>query len=91
MMQRFKAALLQSRNNLHIHSLRFLNQYHTRNLCSLPDTAITDELDNQVSFNFQEFPFCLFSFFNPHTNSLSLCVSLCRYLLRAKLGLEQQY
>ncbi|XP_030965550.1 3-hydroxyisobutyryl-CoA hydrolase-like protein 1, mitochondrial isoform X1 [Quercus lobata] len=48
MMQRFKAALLQRRNNLHIHSLRFLNQFHTRNLCSLPDTAITDELDNQV-------------------------------------------
>ncbi|KAM3685397.1 hypothetical protein ACJW31_11G114300 [Castanea mollissima] len=48
MMQRFKAALLQRRNNLHIHSLRFLNQYHARNLCSLPDTAITDELDNQV-------------------------------------------
>ncbi|XP_075643044.1 3-hydroxyisobutyryl-CoA hydrolase-like protein 1, mitochondrial isoform X3 [Castanea sativa] len=48
MMQRFKAALLQRRNNLHIHSLRFLNQYHTRNLCSLPDTAITDEVDNQV-------------------------------------------
>ncbi|KAF3963296.1 hypothetical protein CMV_012293, partial [Castanea mollissima] len=49
MMQRFKAALLQRRNNLHIHSLRFLNQqYHTRNLCSLSDTAITDELDNQV-------------------------------------------
>ncbi|XP_065624746.1 3-hydroxyisobutyryl-CoA hydrolase-like protein 1, mitochondrial isoform X2 [Quercus suber] len=48
MMQRFKAALLQRRNDLHIRSLRFLNQYHTRNLCSLPDTAITDELDNQV-------------------------------------------
>nr|POE52232.1 3-hydroxyisobutyryl-coa hydrolase-like protein 1, mitochondrial [Quercus suber] len=48
MMQRFKAALLLRRNNLHIHSLRFLNQYHTRNLCSLPDTTITDELDNQV-------------------------------------------
>nr|POE50982.1 3-hydroxyisobutyryl-coa hydrolase-like protein 1, mitochondrial [Quercus suber] len=47
MMQRFKAALLQRRNDLHIRSLRFLNQYHTRNLCSLPDTAITDELDNQ--------------------------------------------
>ncbi|XP_065623644.1 3-hydroxyisobutyryl-CoA hydrolase-like protein 1, mitochondrial isoform X2 [Quercus suber] len=48
MMQRLKAALLQRCNNLHIHSLRFLNQYHTRNLYSLPDTAITDELDNQV-------------------------------------------
>ncbi|KAK4539095.1 hypothetical protein RGQ29_031975 [Quercus rubra] len=48
MMQRFKAALLQRRNNLHIHGLRFLNQFQTRNLCSLPDTNITDELDNQV-------------------------------------------
>ncbi|XP_050282278.1 3-hydroxyisobutyryl-CoA hydrolase-like protein 2, mitochondrial isoform X5 [Quercus robur] len=48
MMQRLKATLLQRRNNLHVHSLRFLNQFHTRNLCSLPDTNITDELDNQV-------------------------------------------
>ncbi|KAF3956692.1 hypothetical protein CMV_018209 [Castanea mollissima] len=48
MMQRFKAALLLRRNNLRIHSLRFLNQYHTRALCSLLDTTITDELDNQV-------------------------------------------
>ncbi|KAK4544818.1 hypothetical protein RGQ29_032982 [Quercus rubra] len=48
MMQRFKAALLQRRNNLHIHGLRFLNQFHTKNLCSLLDTNIIDELDNQV-------------------------------------------
>ncbi|KAL4652719.1 hypothetical protein ACB092_01G251700 [Castanea dentata] len=48
MMQRFKAALLLRRNNLHIHSLRFLNQYNIRALCSLLDTTITDELDNQV-------------------------------------------
>ena len=75
MMQRFKAALLQSRNNLHVHSLRFLNQYHTRNLCSLPDTAITDELDNQVSFNFQEYPF-VYSLSLTPTLTLFLSVSL---------------
>ncbi|KAK9987121.1 hypothetical protein SO802_032072 [Lithocarpus litseifolius] len=48
MMQRFKAALLLRRNNLCIHILRFLNEYDTRTLCSLLDTAISDELDNQV-------------------------------------------
>ncbi|KAK7816548.1 hypothetical protein CFP56_043937 [Quercus suber] len=31
-----------------LQSPRFLNQYHTRTLCSLPDPAITNELDNQV-------------------------------------------
>ena len=76
-MQRFKAALLQRRNNLHIHSLRFLNQFHTRNLCSLPDTNITDELENQVSFNFQEYPFVYsLSLTTTHYLSFSLCLSL---------------
>lgn len=41
-MQRFKAALLLRRN---LHTPRFLLR---RTLCSFPDTAITDELDNQV-------------------------------------------
>ena len=76
MMQRFKAALLQRRNNLHIHGLRFLNQFHTRNLCSLPDTAITDELDNQVSFNFQEYHFVYSLSLTPHTLTLFLSLPL---------------
>ncbi|KAE8038639.1 hypothetical protein FH972_011127 [Carpinus fangiana] len=43
MMQRFKAALLLRRSP---HSPRFLN--HHRTLCSLPDSALTEDLDSQV-------------------------------------------
>ncbi|KAG2669256.1 hypothetical protein I3760_14G026400 [Carya illinoinensis] len=43
MMQRFKAALVLRRNP---HVPRLLNQY--RALCSLPDSAVTDNLDDQV-------------------------------------------
>ncbi|XP_040995331.1 3-hydroxyisobutyryl-CoA hydrolase-like protein 1, mitochondrial [Juglans microcarpa x Juglans regia] len=42
-MQRFKAALLLRRNP---HFPRFLNKY--RALCSLPDSAVIDDLDDQV-------------------------------------------
>ncbi|KAB1225245.1 3-hydroxyisobutyryl-CoA hydrolase-like protein 1, mitochondrial [Morella rubra] len=43
MMQRFKAVSLLRRNH---HNPCFLNQYRT--LGSLPDSALTDDLDNQV-------------------------------------------
>ena len=39
-----------------LQSPHFLNQYHTRTLCSLLDTAITNELDNQVSFKITFLP-----------------------------------
>ncbi|XP_061996460.1 3-hydroxyisobutyryl-CoA hydrolase-like protein 1, mitochondrial isoform X3 [Rosa rugosa] len=46
MMQRLKAAVLARRGSLG--SCRFLPHCSRRGLCSLPDTALNDDLDNQV-------------------------------------------
>lgn len=67
-MQRFKAVSLLRRNH---HNPCFLNQYRT--LGSLPDSALTDDLDNQVSI--PDYPSTC-SLYLSQTVTLSLSVTL---------------
>lgn len=82
-MQRFKAASLV-RNGLH--SCRLLS--HCRGLCSLPDHALNDDLDHQVSFC--RLPISLFFLFKLRHVKRKLSESI-RYWLKAKLGPGQRF
>lgn len=82
-MQRFKAASLV-RNGLH--SCRLLS--HCRGLCSLPDHALNDDLDHQVSFC--RLPISLFFLFKLRHVKRKLSESL-RYWLKVKLGPGQRF
>ena len=82
-MQRLTKTASIVRGNLHGYG--FLSHY--RGLCSIPDSALAEDLDNQVSFQIT-----LFFIFSSYTSIFSfLSLSLYRYWWKGKLVPELQF